>query len=83
MAEHAGFDPHNVGGMDYNEHHRTYGRFLGLVKYGTIGVVGILLFMAVALVGKGGFIGGIVLAAVFVAVAAYLMSAGESHTMKH
>ncbi|GGE24290.1 hypothetical protein GCM10011390_49620 [Aureimonas endophytica] len=83
MAQQPGYDPHATGEMDYPEHQRTYARFLGLVKYGSIGVVAILLFMAVALVGNGGFIGGIVLAAIFVAVAVFVLSAGEAGSMKH
>ncbi len=32
--------------MDYAQHQRTYGFFIGLVKYGTIAVVIILILMA-------------------------------------
>ncbi|WP_152048010.1 aa3-type cytochrome c oxidase subunit IV [Aureimonas psammosilenae] len=83
MAEHPGFDRNAVGEMDYPEHERTYARFLWLVKYGTIGVVGILVFMLVALIANGGFIGGIVTAAIFIAVASFVMRTGETHSMKH
>lgn len=83
MAELPGYDPHTVGEMDYGEHDRTYSRFLGLVKYGSIAVIAILIFMATALLGGGGFIGGIVLAAIFAAVAVFVLGAGESHSMKH
>ena len=34
-------------GMDYAEHERTYGMFLGLVKWGTIGLVVLLIGMAI------------------------------------
>ncbi|KAB0680014.1 aa3-type cytochrome c oxidase subunit IV [Aureimonas leprariae] len=83
MAEQPGFDPHAVGEMDYPEHNRTYGRFLGFFKYGAIAVVAILIFMATALVGHGGFIGGILLAAIFAAVAVFVLGKGEENSMKH
>ncbi|WP_319514146.1 aa3-type cytochrome c oxidase subunit IV [Cohaesibacter marisflavi] len=35
--------------MDYPEHYRTYDRFIGLVKYGTILSVGVVLLMAITL----------------------------------
>jgi len=37
-------------GMDYQEHERTYGLFLGLVKWGSIGVVALLIGMAIFLI---------------------------------
>jgi hypothetical protein len=37
-------------GMDYPEHERTYGMFVGLVKWGTIGVVVLLIGMAIFLI---------------------------------
>jgi aa3 type cytochrome c oxidase subunit IV len=36
--------------MDYAQHQRTYELFTALVKYGTIGVVIILILMAIFLV---------------------------------
>lgn len=35
--------------MDYEEHNKTYGLFMNLVKYGIIGVVLLLIFMAIFL----------------------------------
>ena len=47
MASH----DHAAGsGMDYAEHERTYGRFIGLVKWGTIGLVVLLVGMAIFLI---------------------------------
>ena len=37
-------------GMDYAEHERTYGFFLSLVKWGTIGLVVLLSGMAIFLI---------------------------------
>ena len=36
--------------MDYAEHERTYGLFLGLVKWGSIFVVALLIGMAITLI---------------------------------
>jgi len=47
MADH----DHAAGSaMDYAEHERTYGRFLGLVKWGSIFVIGLLVVMAITLI---------------------------------
>lgn len=35
--------------MDYPEHHRTYDRFLGLIKYGVIISIGVVVLMAITL----------------------------------
>ena len=35
--------------MDYDEHNRTYGLFIGLMKYGTIASILVLIFMAIFL----------------------------------
>ncbi len=35
--------------MDYDEHNKTYDIFIGLIKYGTIATVLILILMAVTL----------------------------------
>jgi len=36
--------------MDYAEHERTYGMFLGLVKWGSIFVTALLVVMAITLI---------------------------------
>ena len=35
--------------MDYPEHYRTYDMFVGLIKYGVILSVAVVLFMAITL----------------------------------
>lgn len=35
--------------MDYDEHNRTYDLFINMVKYGTIAVILLLIFMAITL----------------------------------
>jgi hypothetical protein len=41
---------HDVPAMDYPEHLRTYGLFLGLMKWGTVFCALLLIFMAIFLV---------------------------------
>ena len=41
---------HAGSAMDYAEHERTYGMFIGLVKWGTIAVVVLLIGMAITLI---------------------------------
>ncbi len=38
--------------MDYKEHDNTYALFLGMVKYGSIAVIAILVLMALFLLPK-------------------------------
>ena len=40
---------HTDHGMDYAEHEKTYSRFISLVKFGSIGVVFVLIMMAMFL----------------------------------
>lgn len=47
MADHAEDTTPNA--MDYNEHNRTFDIFTVLLKWGTIGVVLVLIFMAIFL----------------------------------
>jgi hypothetical protein len=47
MASH---DHATGSAMDYAEHERTYDTFLGLVKWGTIFVVALLVGMAIFLI---------------------------------
>lgn len=58
MAEHHHpmDEPITTAPMDYAEHDKTYGRFLWLVKYGTIAVIAILLGMLAGLVAGWGII---------------------------
>ncbi|MCB8838936.1 aa3-type cytochrome c oxidase subunit IV [Aurantimonas sp. VKM B-3413] len=49
MAGTPTFDTSSAAEMDYPEHEKTYNLFLGLVKWGAIGVVIILVFMALFL----------------------------------
>ncbi|MBM3636512.1 MAG: aa3-type cytochrome c oxidase subunit IV [Alphaproteobacteria bacterium] len=39
-----------ASGMDYNEHERTYGRFIVFVKWSTIAVTALLVVMALTLI---------------------------------
>lgn len=59
MAQEYRNDPITYAKMDYAEHEKTYGRFLGLVKYGTIFVVAVLLGMLAYLIAGWGVLGGL------------------------
>lgn len=83
MAEEAGYEHGARGVMDYPEHERTYGRFLGLVKYGSIVVVSILVFMLLFFIAKAGVIMSFLSALVFGLVASFLMASGDRKSMKH
>lgn len=49
MAELPGYEISKGAQMDYAAHNRTYSGFLAMFKYGTIGVIGILVLMAIFL----------------------------------
>ncbi|MBO0902633.1 aa3-type cytochrome c oxidase subunit IV [Jiella sonneratiae] len=57
--------------MDYPEHEKTFSLFLGLFKWGTVGVVALLVGMMVGLIMGSGVIAS-VLAFVVVLVVGYL-----------
>jgi hypothetical protein len=46
MAEHHAVSSDGHPDMDYAEHERTYRLFLGLLKYGSVGVVACLVLLA-------------------------------------
>ncbi|WP_062207769.1 aa3-type cytochrome c oxidase subunit IV [Aureimonas sp. AU12] len=73
MAEEMGFELNKGAAMDYAEHKRTYAGFLGLVKYGSIGVIAILLGMLVGLIVGGGVILSVLTMAVFAVLAVFFL----------
>lgn len=62
MADHSqNTGPLEVGAaMDYSEHDKTYGRFLGLAKWGTVACVALMASMAFGFF-VGGFFSGALL----------------------
>lgn len=46
MADNATVELGSDAGVDYDDHLRTYGLFVGLVKYGTVAVVVALVLLA-------------------------------------
>ena len=44
--------------MDYPEHEQTYAMFVGIAKWGVIGVTVLLIAMAIGFFGGGGLLGG-------------------------
>jgi hypothetical protein len=74
MAEHASNEPVEMGAeMDYQEHEKTYGNFLGLTKYGTLIVAALLLAMAFGFFTAAGFFSATILFILICAVGAYLL----------
>jgi hypothetical protein len=74
MADHAPAGPLETGAeMDYSEHEKTYHRFLGLAKYGTLSCVAILIAMAFGFFTSAGFFSSLILFVLICAVGAYLL----------
>ena len=73
MAEHHGAETGVAAKMDYREHDKTYNLFLNLVKFGSVFVVSILLFMMVALLSSAGLIAAILTFLIVNAVGFYAM----------
>ena len=59
--------------MDYAEHDKTYNRFLGLAKYGTLVCVALLAAMAFGFFTPAGFFSATVLFALILAVGAFAL----------
>lgn len=74
MADHSPTGPLELGAaMDYSEHDKTYNRFLGLAKYGSLVVVAILVAMAFGFFGGGGFISSLILFVLVCAVGGFIL----------
>ncbi|QLF68153.1 aa3-type cytochrome c oxidase subunit IV [Peteryoungia desertarenae] len=58
MSEHHSGPVETGAAMDYQEHERTYERFIAGAKYGTIITVALMLAMAAGFFGGAGLIGG-------------------------
>ena len=74
MAEHSqDTGPLEVGAsMDYSEHDKTYGRFLGLAKWGAVACAGLMAAMAFGFF-VGGFLSGSLLFVLILGAAYVLM----------
>jgi len=83
MAEHSGFEVGKSAPMDYREHQRTYLGFLWLVKYGTAGIVAILIGMLMGLVIGAGVIMSVLSVVVTMLVLHFLVLKGDEVSMKH
>ncbi len=70
MADHSqNTGPLEVGAaMDYSEHDKTYHRFLGLAKWGTVAMVALMAAMAFGFF-VGGFASGVLLFALILGAA--------------
>jgi hypothetical protein len=70
MADHAPTGPVELGAdMDYAEHEKTYGAFIGLAKYGSLFVAALLIGMTFFFFGtSGGIISGLFSIVLFVVV---------------
>jgi hypothetical protein len=74
MADHAPTGPVETGAeMDYEEHEKTYNRFLILAKYGSLVCAALLIAMAFAYFGGGGFFSGTILFALILAAGWFLL----------
>ena len=74
MANHASTAPAETGAkMDYSEHEKTYSRFLGLTKYGTLGCVALMIAMAFGFFTSAGFFSAVILFVLIFAVGAYIL----------
>ncbi|MGY6708786.1 MAG: aa3-type cytochrome c oxidase subunit IV [Rhizobiaceae bacterium] len=74
MAETTPNEPIEMGGeMDYQEHEKTYGLFLGITKYVTLVVVALLVAMAFGFFTAAGFISATVLFILICVVGAYFL----------
>lgn len=74
MADHTAAGPVELGAkMDYAEHEKTYSMFIGLVKYGSLACVALLVAMAFGFFAGGGFISSVIVFLLICAVGAFLL----------
>lgn len=74
MADNTPTGPVELGAeMDYAEHEQTYSLFLGVLKYGTIVTVALLIAMAFGFFTSAGFFSATILFVLITALGAYLL----------
>jgi hypothetical protein len=74
MADHTPAGPLETGAaMDYSEHDKTYGMFLGLAKWGSLVVAAILIAMAFGFFTSAGFFSSLVLFVLICIVGAFVI----------
>ena len=74
MADNAPTGPVELGAeMDYKEHDHTYSVFLGVVKYGTLVTVALLIAMAFGFFTAAGFFSATFLFILLCVVGAFLL----------
>jgi hypothetical protein len=74
MAEELHSGPVELGAqMDYREHEKSYGVFVAVTKYSTLGTVALLIAMAFGFFGGGGFFSATILFFLLCAAGAYLL----------
>ena len=59
MAGEIKVDMSNAAEMDYPEHEKTYGLFIALFKWGSVGIIALLLGMMVGLIMGSGVIASV------------------------
>lgn len=83
MAEHSEYEVGKSAPMDYREHKRTYLGFLWLVKYGTAGVIAILVGMLMGLIVGAGVIMSVFSMIIFMVLAHFLVLKTDEASMTH
>ena len=80
MANHSPAGPVEMGApMDYPEHEKTYRLFLGLAKYGALHVAALMIAMAFAFFGGGGFFSALILFIVISLIGIYFLRRAPEH----
>ena len=83
MAQEAGYEPGKGAQMDYREHQRTYAGFLWLVKYGSAGVIAILVGMLMGLIVGAGVFMSVLSVVIVMVVAHFAVLKGDDVSMTH
>ena len=73
MAGEIKVDMSNAAEMDYPEHEKTYGLFIGLFKWGSVVIVALLLGMLVGLIMGSGVIASVLTFLVALAIGYYAL----------
>jgi hypothetical protein len=74
MADHSPSGPVETGAaMDYAEHEKTYGMFLGLAKYVSLVCAALMIAMAFGFFTSAGFFSATILFLLIIAVGAFVL----------
>jgi thiamine transporter ThiT len=74
---------YTIGSMDIDEQLSTFDKFMGLTKWSSLGIAGLLLFLTVWFGTDAGFFGGFIAGAVLMVLGFFFLKAKNASDRPH